>query len=43
MTRDYFRHVTDAVRKTHPDVALIPSGEVFPEVSKYLSRTAPWS
>ena len=28
-TRDYFRHVTDAVRKTHPDVALIPAGEVF--------------
>ena len=27
-TRDYFRHVTDAVHKTHPDVAMIPAGEV---------------
>jgi hypothetical protein len=28
-TRDYFRHVTDSVRKTNPDVAMIPSGEVL--------------
>jgi hypothetical protein len=28
-TRDYFRHVTDAVHKTNPEVALIPAGEVF--------------
>lgn len=28
-TRDYFRHVVDSVRKTNPDVALIPAGEVF--------------
>ncbi len=28
-TRDYFRHVCDAVQKTNPDVALIPSGEVL--------------
>jgi hypothetical protein len=28
-TRDYFRHVVDSVRKTNPDVAMIPAGEVF--------------
>ncbi|MCX7007238.1 MAG: hypothetical protein NTY53_08310 [Kiritimatiellaeota bacterium] len=28
-TRDYFRHVTGAVHKTNPEVALIPAGEVF--------------
>ena len=28
-TRDYFRHVTDAVQKTNPDVAMIPAGEVL--------------
>ena len=28
-TRDYFRHVTAAVRQTNPEVALIPSGEVL--------------
>ena len=28
-TRDYFRHVTDAVHKTNLEVALIPAGEVF--------------
>ncbi|MEI8196956.1 MAG: DUF4886 domain-containing protein, partial [Phycisphaerae bacterium] len=28
-TRDYFRHVTDAVRKTNPGVAMIPAGEVL--------------
>ena len=27
-TRDYFRHVADAVRQTHPEVAMIPAGEV---------------
>jgi hypothetical protein len=27
-TRDYFRHLADAVRRTHPDVAMIPAGEV---------------
>ncbi|HEX4142806.1 MAG TPA: DUF4886 domain-containing protein [Pirellulales bacterium] len=27
-TRDYFRHLADAVHKTHPDVAMIPAGEV---------------
>lgn len=27
-TRDYFRHVADAVRRTNPDVAMIPAGEV---------------
>ena len=27
-TRDYFRHLADAVRQTHPDVAMIPAGEV---------------
>ena len=27
-TRDYFRHVADAVRQTHADVAMIPAGEV---------------
>jgi hypothetical protein len=27
-TRDYFRHLADAVRETHPDVAMIPAGEV---------------
>ncbi|MEI8195255.1 MAG: DUF4886 domain-containing protein, partial [Phycisphaerae bacterium] len=28
-TRDYFRHVTESVRQTNPDVALIPTGEVL--------------
>lgn len=28
-TRDYFRHVCDAVQRRNPDVALIPSGEVL--------------
>ena len=27
-TRDYFRHLADAVRQTNPDVAMIPAGEV---------------
>ena len=27
-TRDYFRHVTDSVRRTNPDVGMIPVGEV---------------
>lgn len=27
-TRDYFRHVADAVRQTDPEVAMIPAGEV---------------
>ena len=27
-TRDYFRHLADAVRRTNPDVAMIPAGEV---------------
>lgn len=28
-TRDYFRHVMDSVRKTNPDVGMIPAGEVL--------------
>lgn len=28
-TRDYFRHVVDSVRKTNPEIAMIPAGEVL--------------
>jgi hypothetical protein len=28
-TRDYFRHLADAVRQTNPNVAMIPAGEVL--------------
>ncbi|MDR3403950.1 MAG: hypothetical protein P4L99_15745 [Chthoniobacter sp.] len=28
-SRDYFRHVTDRVRQTNPNVAMIPAGEVL--------------
>jgi hypothetical protein len=28
-TRDYFRHLVDSVRRTNPDVEMIPAGEVL--------------